>query len=164
MDKKQRNMCTKSNSFLRLNVDLHRLLPLPLPSYSSLFSEQYQAKVTKWRNLVIRTVVGMLSKIEQNVDSVDMVYRVTHHEAFSPNANRDHCYSYRQSTRKLCKMLMGQNVHWRYPDLLWICWEIPLTTWTEAVSISASWYCDTLSRQQKSMRYFLCSRDDDVIL
>ena len=36
--------------------------------------------------------------------------------------------------------------------------------WTEAVSISASRYCDTLSRQQRSRRYFLCSRDDDVML
>ena len=35
-------------------------------------------------------------------------------------------------------------------DLLWICWEILLTMWTEAVSISASRYCGTLSRQQRS--------------
>ena len=33
-----------------------------------------------------------------------------------------------------------------------------------AVSISASRYCDTLSRQQRSRRYFLCSREDDVML
>ena len=36
--------------------------------------------------------------------------------------------------------------------------------WTEAVSIGASLYCDTLSRQKRSRRYFLCSRDDDVML
>ena len=48
--------------------------------------------------------------------------------------------------------------------LLWICWQIPLTMWTEAVSISASRYCDILSRQQTSRRYFLCGRDDDVML
>ena len=51
-----------------------------------------------------------------------------------------------------------------YSYLLWICWEIPLTMWTEAVSISASRYSDTLSRQQKSRTYFLCSRGDDVML
>ena len=49
-------------------------------------------------------------------------------------------------------------------DLLWICWEIPLSMWTEAVSISASRYGDTLSRQRRSKRYFMCSRDDDVML
>ena len=48
--------------------------------------------------------------------------------------------------------------------VLWICLEIPLTMWAEAVSISATLYCDTLSRQQRSRRYFLCSRDDDVML
>ena len=48
--------------------------------------------------------------------------------------------------------------------VLWIWWVIPLTMWTEAVSISVSRYCDTLSRQQRSRRYLLCSRDDDVML
>ena len=40
----------------------------------------------------------------------------------------------------------------RYP---WQCGQ--------RLSISASWYCDTLSRQQRSRSYFLCSRDDDVM-
>ena len=42
----------------------------------------------------------------------------------------------------------SQQAHER----LWICWEIPLTMWTEAVAISASRYCDTMIRQQRSRR------------
>ena len=54
--------------------------------------------------------------------------------------------------------------HYEAHNLLWICLEISLTMWTEAVSISASRYRNTLSRQQRSRRCFLCSRDDDVTL
>ena len=68
--------------------------------------------------------------------------------------------SHASRSRSSSSSSSSQQAH----DLLWICWGVPLTMWTEAVFISASRYCNTSSRQQRSRRYFLCSRDDDVML
>ena len=59
---------------------------------------------------------------------------------------------------------MRINVYLQPKQFMRTCWEVRLTMWTAAVSIGASRYCDTLNRQQRSRIYFLCSRDDDVML